>query len=272
LLRADYAFAAAVAGETPLRGIKTDVRSREWASMARSKGALLLNALRAKIGDEKFFALMRAFYDGHSGKTASSAEFRVAAERSFGHPLTDLFSEWLDRTGLPGGLSNARYPALMGGHLASAMIVYGTAGEAGSNRYAAEQVQQRFLNWLEHEIPIRKDFEVTDAELKAHDIVFVGRPETNSALAAWSAKIGLSYEGSGFRIEGKDYFSEYDSLVIARVNPLNAKRLVVVLAGNTALQTVKIVNSFPPEGAEFTVYHNGQSVSSGFMSPRPAQQ
>jgi Phospholipase B len=276
VLRTDYAFAAAAAGETPLRDIKADMRSREWAAMAGSKGALLLDALRERMGDEKFFAVMKTFYEQHAGKPASSSEFRQAAEHAFGHPLADLFSEWVDRTGLPGGLSNARYPALLGAHLASAMIVYGTMGEAGSNRYAAEQVQQRFLNWLEHEIPIRKDFEVIEAEMKSHDIVFVGRPETNSALAAWAGKLGLSYDGAGFRVDGKDYFSEYDSLVVAGVNPLDPKRLVVVLAGNTALQTVKTVNSFPPQGAEFTVYQNGESIASGFRhaitNPLPAPQ
>ncbi len=263
-LRADYTFAAAAAGETPLRDIKADVRSREWAAMARSKGALLLNALRARIGDEKFYPLMKTFYAQHAGKAASSAEFRAAAERAFGQSLSDLFSEWLDRTGLPGGVTNARYPGLLGARLASAMIVYGTMGEAGSNRYAAEQIQHRFLDWLEHEIPIRKDFDVTDAELKAHDVVFVGRPETNSALAVWAGKLGLSYDGSGFRVDGKDHFSEYDSLVVAGVNPLDTTRLVVVVAGNTALQTVKTVNSFPPEGGEFTVYRNGQVTATGF--------
>jgi hypothetical protein len=263
-LRANYSFAAAAAGESPLRITKPDLRSREWVAMAANKGALLLDALRARMGDDKFFELMRSFYRDHIGKPVSTADFQQAAERSSGHPLGEFFGEWLDRAGLPGGLSNARIPDSIGDRLASAMIVYGTVREAGSNRYAAEQVQQRLMGWLEHEIPVRKDFEATDADLKSHDVIFIGRPETNSALAEWKAKLGLEYDGAAFRVGGKDYGSEYDALVIAGVNPLDSKRLAIVLAGKTALQTVKVVNAFPPQGAEFTVFESGKDIASGF--------
>jgi hypothetical protein len=271
-LRAGYSFAAAIAGETPLRKIKPDLRSEEWAAMSASKGALLLDALHQRLGDDKFFELMRSFYQQHAGKPVTSAEFQQAAEQAGGHPLGDFFSLWLDGAGLPGGLSNARVPNSIGAHLDSALIVYGTVREAGSNRYAAEQIQQKFINWLEHEIPVRKDFEMTDADLQSHDVIFVGRPDTNSALSAWKAKLGLQYEGGAFHVDNEDYASEYDGLVIAGVNPLDPKRLAIVMAGNTALETVKMVNSFPPRGAEFTVYENAREVASGFTSPRPAQR
>jgi hypothetical protein len=271
-LRAGYSYAAAIAGETPLRSIKPDLRSREWAAMTACKGALLLDALHQRLGDDKFLEFMRSFYQQHAGKTASSAEFQQAAEQAAGHPLGDFFSQWLDRTGLPGGLSNARVPVFIGERLDSSLVVYGTVREAGSNRYAAEQIQQKFMNWLEHEIPVRKDFEVTDADLSSHNVIFVGRPETNSALAAWKAKLGIEYEGAAFHIDNEDYPSEYDGLVVAAGNPLDPKRLAIVLAGNTALETVKMVNSFPPHGAEFTVYENTREIASGFKSQRPAQQ
>ncbi len=232
--------------------------------MAASKGALLLDALRQRLGDDKFSELMQSFYREHAGKAVTSSEFQQAAERSGGHPLGDFFSQWLDRPGLPGGLSDARTPDLIGPRLGSALIVYGTVREAGSNRYAAEQLQDKFMNWLEHEVPVRKDFEVTDADLQSHDVIFVGRPETNSALAAWKAKLGFTYDADSFYISNEEYASEYDGLVVAGVNPLAPKRLFIVLAGNTALQTVKLVSVFPPEGAEFTVYENAREIASGF--------
>jgi hypothetical protein len=253
-LRAGYSFAAAIAGETPLRNVKPDLRSQEWARMETTKGALLLDALHQRLGDDKFFELMRSFYQQHAGKAVSSSEFQQAAEQAAGHPLGDFFSLWLDRTGLPGGLLNARVPGFIGGHLDSALIVYGTVREAGANRYAAEQIQERFMNWLEHEIPVRKDFELTEGDLQSHDVIFVGRPETNSALAAWKAKLGIQYDGDAFHIDSEDYPSEYDGLVIAGVNPLDPKRLAI------------------PHGAEFTVYENAREIASGFKSPQPAQR
>ena len=75
--------------------------------------------------------------------------------------------------------------------MASAVIVYGTVREAGANRYAAEQMQDRFLDRYESRVPIYKDFEATDDLLRHRDVVFVGRPEANSALALWSGRLGL---------------------------------------------------------------------------------
>ncbi len=72
--------------------------------------------------------------------------------------------------------------------LGSALIVYGTLSEAGANRYAAEELQKRFYRALEAQVPVRKDFELTEADLAAHDVIFVGRPETNSALSAWQRR------------------------------------------------------------------------------------
>jgi hypothetical protein len=80
--------------------------------------------------------------------------------------------------------------------------VYGTVREAGANRYAAEQLQIRFLDQYESRVPIHQDFEVSDDLLRDRDVVFVGRPEANSALAAWAEKLGISYRGAVFKIDG----------------------------------------------------------------------
>jgi hypothetical protein len=131
----------------------------------------------------------------------------------------------------------------MRGRLRSAMLVYGTVREAGANRYAAEQLQNQFLDMYESAVPIRKDFEATEAELRTHDVIFVGRPEANSALAAWSAGLGLDYGADVFRIGGETYGSERDALLLAGKSPLDAAHMVLVVAGNDALRTVKLAMS-----------------------------
>ena len=92
--------------------------------------------------------------------------------------------------------------------------------DAGANRYAAEQMQSQFLDEFESRVPIYKDFEVTNDLLKNHDVVFVGRPEANSALAAWSEQLGLDYTGATFKMDGKVYASERNGLILAAKNPL----------------------------------------------------
>ena len=72
------------------------------------------------------------------------------------------------------------------------------------------------LNQFESAVRIYKDFEVSDADLHDHDVIFVGRPETNSALAPWSKRIALDYEGSVFRIEGQSHASENEASYLDR--------------------------------------------------------
>ena len=144
---------------------------------------------------------------------------------------------------LPDGLPDtADGPAYSAGmfrrKLATAVIVYGTQAEAGANRYAAEVWQKNFLEMYESVVPVKKDFEVTDSDLEDRDVLFVGRPETNLALAAWTKQVGLNYEGGVFQVAGQSHSSENDALVWAAMNPQEHTHMVVVAAGNSPLSTV----------------------------------
>ncbi len=125
----------------------------------------------------------------------------------------------------------------------TAVIVYGTAREAATNRYVAEQLQIRFRERDQRDIPLYKDFEVTSSLLEHKDVIFIGRPETNSALAEWQQNIGLEYAGAVFKLDGQTYPSERDSLVFAAKNPLDPAHMVAVYAGNSPLETLLAVST-----------------------------
>ena len=214
------------------------------------KGALFLDQLRRDLGDDRFFKLMTDFFAAHTTKPVSAQSFLDAAGVKFAMPDDE------------GG---AMYVASdIGKRFRSAILVYGTVTDAGANRYAAEQLQKNYLDWFESAVPIRKDFEVTDQELRTHDLIFVGRPETNSALAAWKAQIGLESDGSLFRILGKDHASETEALAFAAANPLERKHMVLVLAGNNALETVRMATA-GMNRTEFSIFNSGKETSSGFL-------
>jgi hypothetical protein len=122
-------------------------------------------------------------------------------------------------------------------HLPTAILVYGTGREAGTNRYAAEQIQSDLLDDYESAVPIYKDFEVSDDMLRHRDVIFIGRPQANSALAAWAGRIGLDYPGAAFRIDGAVYASEREALLLAAKNPFDPAHMVLIVAGNSALRT-----------------------------------
>jgi hypothetical protein len=135
--------------------------------------------------------------------------------------------------------------------------------EAGANRYAAEQMQHRYLDRFESEVPIYKDFEVSDDLVRHKDVVFVGRPEANSALAAWAEKLGLKFEGASFDVDGVKHASEREGLVLAAKNPLDPSHMVLVVAGNDALRTVK--TSRLEAQAEYLLLDDGSPLRTGFI-------
>ena len=203
------------------------------------KGTLYLDALRRKMGDDAFLKLMTDYFAANTTKPVTAQSFLDVARVPF-----EVEEPGDGPAYLPGDISR---------HLASAVIVYGTVAEAGANRYAAEQLQSRYRERDQREVPIYRDFEATDALLAHKDVIFIGRPETDSALAAWSAKIGLDYQAGVFRLDGKTYASERNSLVFAAKNPLDAAHMVVVYAGNSPLETARSLSAMAGDAAAFAL-------------------
>jgi len=192
--------------------------------MEETRGILFLDALRRKQGDAAFLKLMSDYFATNTTKTVTAESFLKMAGASFEVPDPGEGPAWL-----PSDLN--------GGRDVPAVIVYGTVREAATNRYAAEQLQSQLREQEQREFPIFRDFEVSRATLAGSDVIFIGRPETNSTLSSWADRIGLSYSAAAFRIEDKLYASERNALVFTANNPLDPKRMVLVYAGNSPLAT-----------------------------------
>jgi len=59
------------------------------------RGGMTLQALRARIGDEKFWLLLRTWLEQKSGANGTSEEFEALAAQVSGQDLTDFFTAWL---------------------------------------------------------------------------------------------------------------------------------------------------------------------------------
>jgi len=220
----------------------------------RAKGVLFLDSLRSKMGDASFLKLMNDYFAANTTKTVTAQSFLSRAGAN------------IDEIDPPDG--PAYLTRDIWGKLASSIIVYGTVRDAGANRYAAEQMQTHFLNAYESQVPIYKDFEVTDDLLRHHEVVFVGRPESNSALARWSEKLGLNYNGAAFKINDKVHASEREALILAAQNPLDATHMVLVVAGNDALSTVKAEKT-DLSADEYVIVRDGDQPIKGFIQRVP---
>lgn len=258
--------AAAHEGDQPLLSIRQTVRSGHWFELASHKGVLTLDALRRQMGNDRFLTLMRDFFAANTTRSVNTAAFRKASDAAMGSSLDGLYQVWLERAGLPELPDGPRYTAsALRGRLQFGVIVYGTVQEAGANRYAAEQLQRQLQEQYEDQVMIVKDFDADDRLLAAHDVYFVGRPETNQALAAWAGQLGgVEFDGGGFRYGGKDHASEREALWYAFSNPLNRDHMALVFAGNSPLETVRLVMGFRGR-FEYGLSSAGRTTETGFL-------
>jgi aminopeptidase N len=65
------------------------------------RGAMTLQALRVKVGDEVFFRILRAWYEENTGGNVTTADFIALSERESGQQLDEFFEIWLETDGRP---------------------------------------------------------------------------------------------------------------------------------------------------------------------------
>ena len=65
------------------------------------RGAMTLQALRERVGDDAFFAIVRDWASSKSGGNGTTPEFIALAEQISGQQLDDLFDAWLFTAGRP---------------------------------------------------------------------------------------------------------------------------------------------------------------------------
>jgi aminopeptidase N len=74
-------------------GAYPDLRTRR--AIQYSKGALFMDHLRGLLGEQPFWAGLKAFTRRHAGGSVTSADFQRAMEQASGRNLKALFDEWV---------------------------------------------------------------------------------------------------------------------------------------------------------------------------------
>lgn len=75
--------------------------ANQFDSAVYDRGALTVHALRAEIGDEAFFRLLKEWPEAKRNGDATTEEFIAFAERLSGKQLDELFQTWLFTPGKP---------------------------------------------------------------------------------------------------------------------------------------------------------------------------
>ncbi len=235
-----------LSADNPDESLKINImRARESETAAREARAILqFDAIRSQMGDESFLKMMRDFYAKYTTRTVRTADFPAPPPQVQLPDAPPLFLALMSR-------------------LSNTVVVYGTAMEAGANRHAAELLQSSFNGWFETRIPVLRDFELTPELARTKSIVFIGRPETNSALSEFSAQLPARFDAATFTIDGRTFAHERDGVSCAAANPGNPAEMILVLAGNSAVETVRLA-AFQPAPRVWQVTRAGRMVSYGF--------
>jgi hypothetical protein len=87
--------------------VASSANPQDYQITIYSKGAWVLHMLRTMLtdpdtgGDDRFTAIMRAFYTRHVGRTATTAQFQAVAEEQLGVDLTWFFDQWVHGSAIP---------------------------------------------------------------------------------------------------------------------------------------------------------------------------
>ena len=87
-------------GSTVVHANLTDM-NRVIGTNAYQKGAWTLHMLRRLVGEEAFWAGLKAFYTRYRDKTATTGDFRQIMEAASKQELGWFFDQWLRRAGTP---------------------------------------------------------------------------------------------------------------------------------------------------------------------------
>jgi aminopeptidase N len=78
-----------------------DDMSRVSSGATYQKGSWILHMLRGRMGDEAFWAGIRAYYARYMNQNATTSDFQAAMEQASGLDLQTFFDQWLRDGGNP---------------------------------------------------------------------------------------------------------------------------------------------------------------------------
>jgi hypothetical protein len=112
----------------------------------------------------------------------------------------------------------------------------GEASQKGTaERIAAEQARA-ITEWRRHfrgEPIVKKDSEITDADISDANLVMWGDPASNKLMARVMDKLPVRWTGDSVTFGTKKFSSSTNYPVLIYPNPLNPRRYVVVNSGFT---------------------------------------
>jgi hypothetical protein len=86
-----------------LEDLNSDQFYKDYPSVKDDREAFICHMLRRQLGDEKYFRLVKTYFDlrQKTGQAVPTSRFQKLAEEIYGEPLGWFFSQWVNSTALP---------------------------------------------------------------------------------------------------------------------------------------------------------------------------
>ena len=126
------------------------------------------------------------------------------------------------------------------------ILVYGTSRQVEANHTLAVRYQTVLADaFTEILPPVKKDCEVTAAELASSDIILLGGVADNRLTGQLAEKAGMSLGKDMFVWKGKTYAAPDDGVIVTLPNPYNPARMAYFIIANSALQLWQMTKRNP---------------------------
>src|SRR5262249_24602118 len=112
----------------------------------------------------------------------------------------------------------------------------GMALDAKTGEWVEKEMKHATDHWRKQfrgDAPVKKDTEITDADIKNNNLILWGDPQSNAVLAKIAEKLPIKWTDKGITVGKETYKSGENVPVLIYPNPLNPSKYVVINSGFT---------------------------------------
>lgn len=145
------------------------------------------------------------------------------------------------------------------------LIVYGTARQDEANHTLARRWQETVADaYIEILPPLVKDSELTASRAADHDLIVIGTLNDNRFFQDNVSGLPIRFGQNHFEWRGETFGHPDDGLFLVVPNPFNAKRVMYIIAANSALELFQMTKKYPREIPSWAVFRGEKIVDQGF--------
>ncbi len=143
------------------------------------------------------------------------------------------------------------------------LLIYGTrdAQVAPALRARARMLADRLFGTDSSTVVADKDLSASVAARRS--LILIGNPAVNDWTAKLAAALPLQFTHDGFRWQDREYARAGDVIQLAYPHPLDPRRMVVLIAGNSAEAMTRRGGGWLSGGDDWRIHRDGELVRSG---------